>query len=116
VRPEQTIISPALSDPGKEDRPRGTTLPLLKDLEDCPDCDGDGDCFACGGTGKCSACDGDGETETSRAYCNALYWSDAMTQERCDRRAPKGASVKWQCPEHERQQAYIKLYTKAGAS
>jgi hypothetical protein len=82
-------------------------LPLLVDVIDCDDCDGSGECFECNGTGHCQACDGDGERETGRAFCNALFWTDAMTQQRCDRRAPDGAGEKWQCDEHQRQAKWL---------
>jgi hypothetical protein len=84
----------------------GKALPLLTDEMDCPDCEGEGECFECSGTGHCSGCGGAGKAESARAYCNALYWDNGVEQ-RCDRRAPEGASEGWQCEEHTRQARYL---------
>jgi hypothetical protein len=113
VSAEQTTISPALTG---SDEPRqrgakateGKALPPLLDEIDCEDCGGDGECFECSGTGHCSTCDGEGKVESAKAYCNALYWEDGVTQQRCDRRAPEGAGKAWRCEEHRRQQAWAR--------
>lgn len=83
------------------------SLPLLTDELDCAGCEGSGECWECSGTGQCSGCGGQGKAESARAYCNALYWPTPTTQERCDRRAPEGASERWTCEEHKRQADYL---------